>query len=371
MDNGILRFIAGGLAVGLTLCGPGTPAVFAQVEITPEIREACQQFEPELREIALTEVVPKLEESARPDASPEAKAEAEVVETTATAIHEATETTKQTLSDPEAVARQAVETLAKSGVPPEVASKVEAQMREALARVSETLRGGGTLDDAAKYFESCQRAIGECSPYLGGRDIKEVLTAGSVGGPDRSEIRSLEFLGSVADPTQRDLVGGCLEAHYREVMLGGGMETLGAPPVEMFREMQLCGVNPVEVFRGGHELPAIDPRAIEHMSPEEKAMFDAWQKGDLATIETHMRDMAVKAGLEHGMSPETIAHEIATMEAFYREGTTTPTSDAPRTETSGTSVTTFENHYADGHPVCPAGRTHAAGVPGDNPGHCT
>ncbi|MBI3333695.1 MAG: hypothetical protein HYZ93_06365 [Candidatus Omnitrophica bacterium] len=50
--------------------------------------------------------------------------------------------------------------------------------------------------------------------------------------------------------------------------------------------------------------------------------------------------------------------------------TTSPTLDAPKTETSGSSETTFESKYSDGHPLCATEMTHVEGVDGSDPGHC-
>ena len=353
MDNVIMRTVARVLIAGLAVWGPGTPVALAQVEITPEIREACQQFEPALRDIALTEVVPKLEEAAQPDASEAAKAEATIVETAAVAIREATETAKKALENPEQVAKTAIETLAKSGVPPEVATRVEQQMRDALAKASETLKGGGGLEEAAKYFESCKTAMAECSNYLGGKEIREVLAAAGPAGLDRGEFRSLEFVGTVVDPGTRDVIEGCIKAHFEATFREAG----SSPEMmkDMMEKMMATGLNPREMQLGGPgEFHGPSPEAIAAMSPGEKQMFEAWKSGDMDKLmEAHMTD-AMKAGIEHGMSPESIAHEMATMEAMYREvGTHTPTSDAPRTESSGFSETQFENfQFSEGHRAC-------------------
>ena len=407
MNSRWMRTLAGILILGLAFWGPGMSMALAQVEITPEIRDACETFPPELRDIALNEVVPKLEEASRPDASPEAQAEVKVVETTAVAIRQTTETTKKALENPEALAKNAVEALAKSGVPTEVTGKIEAQMKDALAKAAETLKSGGNLEDAAKYFEVCKNAMAECSGYLGDKSIREVFAAGGTGGFERGEFHSMEFLGSVVDPGQRDVIEACMKAHFessfREMALQGGTEgSTGLSPEAMkgmMEQMSACGISPREVFYGGPGefygtgptseylgpggFTGPSPEAIAAMTPEQKAGYEAWKSGDFAKMSEIAMQDAYKAGAEVGMyhdyagnviSAETMFREMATsgtvyVETVYRD-TTTPTQEAPRTETSGTSQTTFEQHYVDGHPLCPAGKTHVEGVSGGNAGHC-
>lgn len=367
MHDAFMRILTGGLVIGLALGGP-MPLALAQVEITPEIREACQQFEPEIREIALTEIVPKLEESTRPDASPEAKAEAKVVETTAATLRETTETTKKALENPEQLANTAMETLAKNGVPSEVAAKAGQQMRDALAKASETLKSGGTLDDAAKYFEAAKSAMAESSGYLGGKDIREVFA--STGGPVGME-RSMEFMGAVMDPNQRDVTEACMKAHF-EGALREGVSSMGAMK-EMMEKMATCGIDPREMqFGGPGEFHGPSPEAMANMSPNEKVMFDAWKSGDMDRMMAQARTDAYKAGIEAGVSPEVMAQELSHMnemmkmgDTFYKDMTTPTTTDNQNYNNTQESNT----RYPDGHTTCPANTVHQGGVP-EGVGHC-
>jgi hypothetical protein len=83
----------------------------------------------------------------------------------------------------------------------------------------------------------------------------------------------------------------------------------------------------------------------------------------------------MRAGMEAGMSPEmmgelsshmaemmTLTDEKAMMERYA------PSSDAPRTETSGYSETQATKE-ADGHTKCSTNTTHQPGVP-EGIGHC-
>lgn len=387
MDGIIMRSLAGVLAVGLTMWGP-MPLALAQVEITQEVRQACERFDPEIRDIALTEVVPKLEESNRADASPEAKAEAKIVEKTATVIRETTETTKKAVENPEVMAKNAREVLAKSGVPTEVAGKVEQQMKDAFTKARDTLSRGGTLDDAAKYFEAAKSAMSECSGYMGGKDFKEALAGTGPTGIDRGEYRAMEFMGAVMDPKARDTMEAAMKAHFEGAIREGG-SSIGTMK-DMMEKMATCGINPREIQIGGRgEFHGPSPEAIAAMSPNEKVMFDAWKSGDMDKMMAQAKTDAYKAGIEAGVSPEAMARELShmtdmmtvggtsyrdattsggTMETMYREYTS-PTQDAPRTETSGTTVTTYER-YADGHATCPAGKAHVLGAADGTPQHC-
>ncbi|MBI4227407.1 MAG: hypothetical protein HY600_03915 [Candidatus Omnitrophica bacterium] len=379
MHDAFMRILTGALVVGLALSGP-MPMALAQVEITPEIREACQQFEPEIREIALTEIVPKLEESTRPDASPEAQAEAKVVETTVTAIRDTTETAMRALANPEAVAKQASETLVKNGVPTEVATKAAAQMRDAMAKVNETLARGGTLDDAAKYLETCKAAMSECSSYLGGKDMKEMFaTAGTTEG---TGSRSMEFVGAVTDPKARDMMEAAMKAHFegtiKDAMFRGGTDTMGPSPEAMrtaMEQMAACGINPRDVmegtFRGPGEFHGPSPEAMAKMSSSEKVMFDAWKSGDMDKLMAQAKTDAYKAGIEAGVTPEAMAQELSHMNEMMKMGDTYY-KDMTTTTTGGNYDNTQQGNFekeADGHAKCPIGTTHQGGVP-EGPGHC-
>jgi len=107
-------------------------------------------------------------------------------------------------------------------------------------------------------------------------------------------------------------------------------------------------------------------------------MFDAWKSGDMDKMMAQAKTDAYKAGIEAGVSPEAMARELSHMNDMmtvggtsYRDATTitSPTQDAPRTETSGATVTTYETKYADGHTLCPPGKTHVPVAP-DGPSHC-
>jgi ElaB/YqjD/DUF883 family membrane-anchored ribosome-binding protein len=371
MSGMLLRTIAVILVLGLGVWGPAVPSALAQVEITPAVREACEGFEPGLREIALNEIVPAIE--AEPEGS-----EARVVETTAVAIAETTQTVTELLSDPDQVATQTVTALKDNGVPANVASGVERQLKDALAKAHETLAKGGTLEEASKYFESCQKAMADCQGYLGGKDFKEIFTAGGVGF-DRPELGA--FCGTVFDPSQRDAFQATLEGHFaasfQEAALRGPTEgpvLSGEMMRGMMEQMMACGVNPADVMR---DISAPPKEVLDAMSGAEKTMFEAWQRGDFAALEAMHVEAAMRAGMEAGMSPEmmgelsshmaemmTLTNEAAMMERYAPSST----SDAPRTETSGTAEATAQR-YADGHTVCGAGTTHAEGV-AEGVGHC-
>lgn len=333
----IRKGVAGVLVMGMALWNAAIPAALAQVEITPEIREACQGFEPGLREIALNEIVPAIE--AEPEGS-----EARVVETTAVAIHEATVTAQEALVNPDAVATETVAALAANGVPSDVAASVEAQLKDALTKARDALAKGGTLEDASKYFETCQKAMADCSGYLGGKDFKEIFAAGA--GFDRPELST--FCGAVFDPSQRDGFQAVMEAHFaasmQEMMTqGGGMEA-GAMR-GMMEQMAAAGINPAEVMaHGGGEFHGPSPEAMAAMTPEQRAGYEAWKSGDVAK----MQEMAMhdsKAAMEkYGMSPEMVAKEMATMEAHMKEMATMD----PRSETSGSVETTFATQGVTG-----------------------
>lgn len=372
MNGMILRSVAVFLMMGLAFWGPAIPSAFAQLEITPEIRAACEQFEPEIREIALTEIVPAIE--AEPEGS-----EARAVETAAVAIAEAGQATQEVLANPDALVNSTVTALQSNGVPADVVAGVQAQLETALKGASQALSSGGTVEDVAKYFEACQKAMGECSGYLGGKDLKEIFGAGGAGF-DRPEMAA--FCAKAFDPGQRDGFGAVMEAHFSASMgemmaQGGGMDAMRS----MMEQMGATGINPAEMMaHTGGEFHGPSPEAMAAMSETDKTMFEAWQKGDFAQIEAAQID-AARAGAEAaGMDPAAAAREISHMremmtmkdvEAMYREYTANEMTggDVPRTESSGYSETQ-EQKYADGHAHCPAGTTHVGGVP-EGPGHCS
>ncbi len=353
MKGVFLRILAWALILGLGLWDSGVPLTWAQLEITPEIRQACEQFSPELREVALNEIVPAIESNPE---GPEAK----TVETTAVAIAEATQTAKQAVENPDAVTKGAMEALAANGVPAEVVAKVEAQMREALVKVKETFAKGGSLEDVSKYFETCQKAMGECSAYLGGKDVREVFAAagGPTGTERAGEFRSIEFLGSVVDPAQKDIIGGCLEAHFREVALrGGGPETLGAPSPEVMEKMMASGVSMEAVFRG-----------MEGQIPE------AQMREMAAQMETHMKEMG--AMMEAQYKEMGAAMEVQYREVLEKIRTENPNLDSTQQskfETQQQTLTQQQTQQTltetDGHAKCPTGTTHQPGAL-EGPGHC-
>ena len=356
----IRRVLVGLLVVGMGLCNSALPMALAQVEITPEVREACQQFAPEIRDIAVSEILPAIE------AEPEGQ-EAKRVETTAVAIHETTETTKQALANPEVLAAGTVAALKENGVPANVAATVEAQMKDALTKAREALQTGGSLEDASKYFEVCQRAMADCQGYLGGKDFKEIFAAGGAGF-DRPEMGA--FAGVVFDPSQRDTFEAAMKAHFEttfnEAALRGGTEGFGPSP-EMMRgmmeQMAAAGINPSEVFHGGAgEFMGPSKEVLDAMTPEQRAGYEAWKSGDFTALEAMQTEAAMKMGMEAGMTPEAMAQEIthmqemATMETMYKEMVVMD----PRTESSGSSTTTFETSYSGSARTLTAAHDHNA-----------
>lgn len=353
----IRQGVVGVLVTGMTLWNAAIPAALAQIE--PHVIDQCRDviandpaIDPAVRDICLTEVLPRVEEaSAEGDtASPEARAELQVVETTAVAIHEATVTAQEALADPDAVATETVAVLAANGVPPDVAAGVETQLKDALAKASETLRAGGTLEDASKYLEICQRAMADCSGYLGGKDFKEIFAAGGAGF-DRPELGT--FCGVAFDPSQRDGFQAVMEAHFsasvQEMMTqGGGMEANAMRG--MMEQMAASGINPAEMMaHSGAEFHGPSPEAMAAMTPEQRAGYEAWKSGDVAKMQEMVMHDSKAAMEKYGMSPETIAKEMATMEAHMKEMATMD----PRTDSSGATETTFATHGVTGS-VAPA-----------------
>lgn len=358
MFNRFKRITAGALALGLALWAPGIPLALAQVD-AGTLTECHDAFVADttldvaIRDICLDMTDQALEAVQNPGTDPEADAALRGVETTAVAIHEATQTTLQAVENPDALAKSTVEALTKSGVPADVAAKSGDQMKDALAKAKETIQKGGTVEDVAKYLESCKSAMAECSKYLGeGNGIREILaTSGGAPGVERGEAyRSMEFLGRVMDPTQAggDMAGRCLEAHFettmREMFLAGGpTEGFTGPSPEVMRgmmeQMMACNINPGEVFRGAGEFHGPSPEAYAAMTPEQTVQLEAArQAGDWAALEAlrgefgmgpgpfagyqgemAMHDaMQTMMGMEEGMYHD-YAGNVVTPEAMFRE----------------------------------------------------
>lgn len=328
MNGMILRSVAVFLMVGLAFWGPAIPSVFAQLEITPEIRAACEQFEPGIREIALTEIVPEIE------ANPEGQ-EARTVEASAATIHEANQTVAD-LQVPDQATLEATLTQ-NTGVDPAVAKALAADAQKTLTEMKAAFSAGDPIkaDALAKAFQAeCQARGVDPSAFGAGKEA---------GG-----MTSDRFLAG------RDVMETALKAHFetalREVFQSG-ME--GAAPAgmrEMMEQMRVAGINPSEVMHGGAgEMGAPPKEVLDAMSTTDKAMFEAWKSGDTATLETAYRESAMKAGMEAGMSHEAMQREMGQME-FYREMEARMTPDqretmmrevVSRSESSGFSETTF------------------------------
>jgi len=368
MDNAIMRGLAGMLVLGVIFWGPGVPRALAlDAEMVNQCRETIAgdpTIDPAVREIALNEVVPNLEAASRADASPEARTEERIVTTTALVIRDTTETTKKALENPDAVTKTAIEALIKGGVPAEVASKVEGKMKDALAKANEALQRGGTVEDAVKYFEICRSAMSEVSSYLGGKDFKEVFAAGGPSG----EFRSTEFVGAVIDPSQRDVMEAAMKAHFEAALrtTDGGISSR-----EIMERMMVAGVNPNEVFRemgpaGGMGMDAgrfsgPSPEAIAAMSPEQKAGYEAWKSGDFAAVHEMMMNDTLRAAAEAGTP--------APREMMYREMVTPSMMEATQ-DRIASQTQVAADRYADGHLLCPPGKTHVGGVADGDPAHC-
>lgn len=354
--------VMGILVMGMTLWNAAIPSALAQVEITPEIRAACEQFEPGLREIALDVIVSEI--VANPD-GPEAKG----VESAAVAIHEA----HQTVADLPVSDQATLEaTLTQNGVDPAAAQALAAGAQKTLTEMKAAFSGGDPVkaDALAKAFQA------ECQT----RGVDP-----SVFGTGRGETGGMTFDSILGG---RDVTDVALKVHFetavQEALRGVGPEGAGvaAQMREVMASMVASGVNPSEVMRGGTGEVATPPKEVlDAMSSTDRAMFEAWKSGDTATMEAAYRESAMHAGMEHGMSPESIQREFGQME-FYREmesHMTVADKEAmmkegmdPRAETSGhseTTTTTSSTDYEDGHGVCPEGTVHQEGV-AQGPGHC-
>lgn len=349
----IRKGIAGGLVMGMALWNAAIPAL---AQLTPEVVHDCREainadptIDPAVREICNAEILPALEETATSDSpSPEAQAVTQEVETAAVAIAEATQATQEILANPDAMVRGTVTALQSSGVPADVVAGVQAQLETALKGASQALNSGGTVEDVAKYFEACQKAMADCSGYLGGKDFKEVFAAGGAGF-DRPEIGA--FCGTVFDPSQRDGFQAVMEAHFsasvQEMMTqGGGMEAMRG----MMEQMAASGINPAEMMaHSGAEFHGPSPEAMAAMTSEQRAGYEAWKSGDVAKMQEMVMHDSKAAMEKYGMSPETIAKEMATMEAHMKEMVTMD----PRTDSSGATETTFATHGVTGS-IAPA-----------------
>ena len=327
------RITAGVLALGIALWAPGVPLALAQVDAgtladSREILAADPTLDPATRELCLELTDRALEAVQRPDAAPpEAVAELEAVETTAVAIREATQTTLKAVENPDAVAKSTVEALTKSGVPSEVAAKTADQMKDALAKAKEAIQQGGTVEDAAKYLETCKSAMAGCKTYLGEKNIREIFaTSGGAAGVERGEARnSMDFLGRVIDPATQgksDLAGECLKAHFetsmKEAFLSGstgGPEGRVGPSAEvmkgMMEQMMACNINPREVFAGTmaefHGGPMGGPGEFHGPGPTGE------YAGPAGPIEGLPPEVA-------GLSPEAQEQFRTAMEGAYRTG---------------------------------------------------
>ncbi|MBI3615135.1 MAG: hypothetical protein HY211_01330 [Candidatus Omnitrophica bacterium] len=422
MDKAIFRCTAVVLAVGLVLWSPGMPLALAlDAEVITQCREAIANdstLDPAVKEIALNEVVPKLEESTKPDAAPEVKAEAKIVETTAGTLHQASEATKKALENSDTVVKATVDGLVKNGVSASEANKAGEKMKTDLAKARETLQQGGTLQDAAKYFESCQKTFTDYSGSVGKDqtlNMKDILlNSGSGGRPE--DFRSMQMLGSVIDSSRNgNVTEAAMRAHFEatfhDVILQGGTEGKNGPPPEAMRglmeQMVACGVNPMEVAQKSYESyraanPGLEtfgnpvggpnemfgpgpgmgnvpldagrfsgpsPEAIAAMSPEQKAGYEAWKSGDSAVIHEMMMNDTMRAAVEAGTPPREVLEQMARNEVMYREIISPAEVTQARVEAQ---QQTALDKYADGHVLCPPGKTHneawKAGDPPDQ--HC-
>jgi len=297
MDSLIMRTVARVLIAGLAVWGPGTPVALAQVEITPEIREACQQFEPALRDIALTEVVPKLEEAAQPDASEAAKAEATIVETAAVAIHGASKTAAQ-LPTPDVATLQ--EALAQqAGVAAPVAQELAQRAHSAMEQCKTLLGAGDPVQAEAvlKSFQDECRTLGIDPAVLGG-----------------AREGALTFDRVAFDPAG-DFARRCLEVHTAsEVLQRAGVEFTGAPPdpAEVAKMIEAMNVSPeqkaemvkmAEAYTDYCRDGNFDKMREVAMSNAREAYEQAMREGVTMTPEMAQR-MAAEMG--HTMDPRTM-----------------------------------------------------------------
>ena len=295
MNNLILRGMSGMLAVGLALWSPGVPFARAQVEVTPEVREACSEFEPELREVALSEVLPAIE--SEPDGQ-----EARLVEVAAQAIHEAGATSAE-LPIPDA--NELVNKLTRGGVDPATATQLAADTQRALSEVKAAFAAGdpGKAEKLAHSFQE------EC--VARGVDPSVFGTGRETGGITFDRVLA-----------SRDVVEEAMKAHfeaaYQEAVLRGGPEGMVGPPREVMEQMMAAGINPAEVFHGGAgEVPTMDPKMLENMTPEQRAGYETWKSGDFAALHDIQMNDAMKAMADAGMSPEAMATEMDKMATMH------------------------------------------------------
>lgn len=407
MKDSIMRMLAGILTVGFTLWNPGMPLALAALDAAT--LEQCREtiandpvLNPEIREVALAEIVPKLEESVKPEAPPESVREAQIVETTAEAIHQTTEAAKEALRNPDAVTKTAVEALVKSGVSQDKVAGIETQMKQALTQAKDVLNSGGSMADAAKYFEACKNVMSEQLKGDTTVNFREAFASmGGTGGGER--FRSMEVLGAAMDHGMEAAMKAHFEGSFREATMRS-MGAEGGPSPEVMREMMAkataCGFDPKDIvqgafehygtpgggeFRGGPmgnpgEFHGQSPEAIAAMSSGQRAGFEAWQKGDFAAVnEMAMRgSMQAMAGAsEHhdyagnAVSREQMFKEMgAVMEQQYREVymVDKPPVSETTAEAQAVKQEAAQTVFSSGHRACRDTET-AAGEAGIHAAH--
>ena len=194
-----LRILASALIAAIPLWSPAVPRALAELE--PGVLEQCRTeiandptLDPAVREIALGDVLPKLEEAASPDASREAKTELAAVEETAKQIVVASNTAAE-LPLPDRAALTAVVTQ-QSGVADTEVAQVVGQIEDKLKLGKEAL-AQGNFADAEKQF-------GELQKLCHDRGIDPGVFARSNEGLD---------FGRIAFDPAGDYVGKVIESH--------------------------------------------------------------------------------------------------------------------------------------------------------------
>lgn len=317
MFNMMKRITSGTLALGLALWAPGARWALAQVEITPEIREACQSFDPAIRDIALNEVLPS-------------EAELKVVETTAVAIHETGQGTAK-LEVPDAAKLQ--EKLTGAGVSAQVAQDL-AQRTQATLKDAQAAFAAGDPGKAGKVLEG----------------LRETLQKGGV------DLAALERIGGGSSGFERiafarDGLGTAMEAHFqegfKEMASRGGAEGGLSPEAMkgMMEKMTAAGYDPGKVmqdtFRGPMEFQG-QMNAGEFHGPGGVEQFKGTP--EYAAHETMFREMGQQmekqmrefgAQMEH-YGPDRLAPEGIVREGMYLDPRTMdPRIVDSRAETSG------------------------------------
>lgn len=402
MDALIMRSLVGFLAVGLAVGGP-MPLAVAQIEVTPEIRQACEKFDPEIREIALNDVVPKLEESNKPDASPEAKAEAQGIERTATTIHRAASETVANLAVPDRAALE--QTLTQRGgvtapVAQEMAQKAQTAMQEAKAafaageplkaeavltsfqhecrvryQVDPSVLGGSARDSHAMTFDriafGAPDVIGHATEcHMAGESLRQAGVEFHGAPPSAEQARDI-IAGMNVSPDEKAKmleIAKVYEGFARDGNFAGIREMQVAAAQEAYRQATESGRTP-----GG---TAVTPEMAKQMAAEMARNSDVvgpmiayhdWAAAnpELATAHPEYATMAtarenlrtLEAAAATGTSGREVMEQMARTAGMARE-IYAPTQDAPRTEMNGSSQTTFENqrtlvaqhdHNSDGH----------------------